>query len=550
MAQKKVPAGLLTLLICLFMSLIAAITLAFLPKKPASSSPTAEPTVSPCREHAFSAWEVTLPATVFDKGEETRVCSVCGFAETRETDVLPYDFDAVDYAALEKALDNVPSSLKKLCTPESLATLDKVKEDIRSRYGKMTQEMADDCIDEFYDAVASLDYPRGDTPRIYIFAPEKLTKKEFRNGVFLVVDKEGGSEKSICEPDGLIRLRGNTTGETYNKKLPYNIKFSRKVKFLGMGKAKKWALLANSFDKSLIRNAVAVEFADRLNLDYSSDYRYVELYYNGEYHGSYMVIENVDVSSSRVDIDLDRGDYLVELEKSRVKTGVTYYKTPNRVRFAIEEPETPTDAQLAAIKASLDEIDEALKSGDEARIRALVDVDSFLDFYLHGELLKNVDVGFSSTFFYRKDGLLYAGPVWDFDISAGNVHYTYYPEYNNLETSGDPLEGLWVSTQMKWFGFLCDTDWFPALVKARYKEIQPIIENLYRDNELGRSVIDTLLDRYGASFERNFTESPYTIYTDIRLGRLHGKTFQSNLDYLRTWIEDRNEWLLKKWKIQ
>jgi len=541
--------GLIALFIGLFVSLLASLAAVFFATR-SGETPRVTPTPAPvCTEHAFTEWKITEAATCFVEGKETRTCTLCGETQTRAVPVLYYDFDAVDYSLLDAALDNVPSCLTNLCSAESLASLDAVRADIRSRYGKMTQEMADDCIDEFYEALASLDYPQGDTPRIYIFTNETIVKKEYRDGIFAVVDKAGGSDGNVCEPCGTLRLRGNTTGETYNKKLPYNIKFSRKVSVLGMDKAKKWALLANSFDKSLVRNALTDEFASRLNLDFTPDYRFAELYYNGEYRGSYMITENIDVAKGRVELDTDAGDYLLEIEASRTSAGETYVKTAGGVRFCVNAPEGVTAEQLAEIKSSLAEIEAALKSGDETRVRSLVDIDSFLDFYLLGELLKNQDVGFSSTRFYRKDGILYAGPVWDYDISSGNVHYTYYAEYNNLDTSGNPIEGLWVVKKLKWYDYLCRTDWFTALVRSRYLELQPMIENLYRDNSLGKSVMDTLLDEYGASFERNFTESPYNIYTDIRLGRLHGRTFTENFNYLRTWIEKRNDWLLREWNI-
>ena len=50
-----------------------------------------------------------------------------------------------------------------------------------------------------------------------------------------------------------------------------------------------------------------------------------------------------------------------------------------------------------------------------------IDVDSFVDFYITSEYFMTKDIGFSSTRFYIKDGKLYAGPLWDLDLSSGNI---------------------------------------------------------------------------------------------------------------------------------
>ena len=59
-----------------------------------------------------------------------------------------------------------------------------------------------------------------------------------------------------------IRGRGNSTW-TLSKK-PYRIKFNKKEKFLGKGyaKAKKWTLMANAGDKTMIRNAITSLMGD------------------------------------------------------------------------------------------------------------------------------------------------------------------------------------------------------------------------------------------------------------------------------------------------
>ena len=50
-----------------------------------------------------------------------------------------------------------------------------------------------------------------------------------------------------------------------------------------MGKAKKWVLLANSSDDSLLKNYIAFSLAQNLNSQYSIHCQYVDLWIGGEY---------------------------------------------------------------------------------------------------------------------------------------------------------------------------------------------------------------------------------------------------------------------------
>ena len=101
-----------------------------------------------------------------------------------------------------------------------------------------------------------------------------------------------------------IKGRGNSTWQ--NPKKPYNIKFDKKTDLFGMGKAKKWSLLASFHENSLLRNPTAFTMAEMLGLHYTSQYRHVDLYINNEYQGNYILCESVEVGGNRVEInDLD-----------------------------------------------------------------------------------------------------------------------------------------------------------------------------------------------------------------------------------------------------
>lgn len=102
-----------------------------------------------------------------------------------------------------------------------------------------------------------------------------------------------------------IRYRGNSTFYTPPKK-PYRLKFDSKVNLLGMNEGaecKSWVLLAEAYDDSYMRDAVAYSLAASITGQYASDFRYVKLYLNGKYMGIFLLAEQTQINSERIDIE-------------------------------------------------------------------------------------------------------------------------------------------------------------------------------------------------------------------------------------------------------
>ena len=90
-----------------------------------------------------------------------------------------------------------------------------------------------------------------------------------------------------------IRGRGNSTWGMSKK--PYKIKFQQKEKFLGKGyaNAKKWTLMANAGDKTLMRNAITSLMGDFLGLKNNPAHKFVDLTLNNTYLGNYQISDQV-----------------------------------------------------------------------------------------------------------------------------------------------------------------------------------------------------------------------------------------------------------------
>lgn len=351
---------------------------------------------------------------------------------------------------------------------------------------------------------------------------------------------------------GGIRLRGNSTLRHSDKKA-YRIKFDKKQNLFDMGKAKSWVLLANSFDKTMVRNAIAFAIGAELGLEYTSEYQFVNLYLNGVYQGMYLLCEQTQTGSTRVDVEEDESGkvdtgYLIEMagngepEEDRhffieevpaeeFGKGVTanwrrdvilgYLKTP--------ELEVCTDQQVAFISDYVNDVNHAILTQDWAAFNALCDVESFAKFFVTNTILNNADVGYQ-TYLYKKEngGKLYAGPIWDFDQSAAsNEHCT--DAYDHWYTgSGNP-----------WFDSFSHWDAFLKLAKEIYLEHYDGVQEIltYYTAEF---YPENAYDYHANDVYWNNVEEDYWRISDT-VKKL--KSYSANFDHLSTWFKNRIAWL-------
>ena len=354
----------------------------------------------------------------------------------------------------------------------------------------------------------------------------------------------GDSFESLTDVEMKIKGRGNSTwwqGGVWNK-WPYQIKFGDKTEVLGMPKDKKWVLLAEISDVSLIRNKIVREIANSGNFDYVPQAEYVELFLNNEHAGTYLIGQKVEESENRVNIG-DNG-YLVEIDtdaNGRIDPEDVYFKSSqsnfwseNNV-FNIKEPELDYGSdKFNTIKNLVDNFEKALFGDNfkdpELGYRAYIDLDSFIDWYIVNEISKNQDAAsYSSIYFnYIPGGKIKMGPIWDFDLAFGNVNYS----------TAEFSTGFWIKSGSPWYKRMFEDDYFTNLVKERYNFFY---ENLDQFN----SKVDDFELYISKSQKKNFELFPGLLDPNVELWPVPAR-FDSHhgyVDYLKTWIRDRMEWL-------
>lgn len=359
-------------------------------------------------------------------------------------------------------------------------------------------------------------------------------KKEtgYVDATVTITDTDG----SVLSGEAQVKVRGNSTAGPLKK--PYTVKFSSKKDVLGMGKAKKWALLANMYDPTMLRNYVGIHTAAELELAYTSQQQIVEVWMDGEYRGCYNLIEPVQEGKTRVDIDIEsdggKKDFLIERERTRVEADATYFTT-HGIRFVCDEPEEPNDEQLAYIQSTMDSIIATMKTGSRAAIEAAIDLDSFAEYYLLNEFVKTVDFDFSSVFFYYKDGKLYAGPAWDYDLSLGNEDILISENY----AESNKTDGLHCD-KVHLYQWLCGHDWFFSAVRRVYQNNKAYFDSIGVDGGL----IDSLYSEHKTAIDRNFNVAGWHTYAYYPgFNKRPSSVYADNLRYFKSWCNARIAWL-------
>lgn len=351
------------------------------------------------------------------------------------------------------------------------------------------------------------------------------------------------TDSSVLSGDVLFKVRGNSTAIDSIPKKGFTFKFNKKTEVLGMGKGKKWVLLANCFDPTLLRNFVIFEWAKEMGLPYTSEQRFAELWLDDEYRGCYTVYEPVQEGKDRVDIDVEsndgKKDFLLEAEASRVENDETYI-TVSGHRFIVSDPEDPDEDQINYITGVMTDIIGTMKTGSEADIRQKIDVDSFAAYYLLNEYAKTADFGFSSVFFFCQDGKLYAGPPWDYDLSLGNLN----GELNSASAKAASKSDGIMQSDKNLYRWLCGKDWFQAEIRRVYFRYDHYIENIAADGGL----LDHLRDQYADVFARNFGKW-YVGRWWLNYQKVPYATYDENYDFLKSWCAERNAWLSDYYEI-
>lgn len=354
------------------------------------------------------------------------------------------------------------------------------------------------------------------------YAVEKDPSDDTPNGTVTVYDADGNV--TLAEAEALTRLRGNTS-QDYPKK-PFAIKLDKKAGLLGMPKHKRWVLLANWKDKSLIRNHIAFGIAQKFAATFSDSTpwqvhgQFVEVVYNGVHVGNYYLCEQIKIDENRLNIsdpyEVDEKnpftgnwtDYSYLLESDDYYDEVAKFTTNHSIPFMFKDDVDADNVILDAAKKMILDIEDKIYKGYKgtsatgfADAYKKFDLPSMIDQLLIYEMTMNAEFRHPKSLYTYIDhtegspkyGKLCAGPVWDFDFETFPTLGASWVEvsdrdYNksilatpsllktrNINSNGysSPTNGS--DSPFMWYPMLIKDPTFTQMAKERWNEISGVL---------------------------------------------------------------------------
>lgn len=367
---------------------------------------------------------------------------------------------------------------------------------------------------------------------------EPYDKEHNINALITIVNEKGNK---IQTDSGTVRLRGN--GSIKFPKKPYRIKYNKKHKVLDSpAKAKKWTLINNYGDKTLMRNLLAFELSRCLEMPYTPYGRSVDVLLNGEYKGNYQLCDHIDDKKNRVELDTladKSGDqnstaFLIEVD-ARASTEKCWFKSEKGTPVTIHYPD---DDEITPLQKSyIEDCFNAL----EKDWKKTLDLNTFIRHFLVGELSGNTDTYWSVYMYkHRMNDTIFVGPVWDFDIAFDNDQRTY-----PVNSKKDFLYRTGGSTTGNMKKFVDDIVVNDAEAKAKMLEIWgEARENGLTEQHL-IDFIDKQVDNLQESQELNFMRWPMMNELVHENPAVWG-SYTEEVENVRRFITERLTWMDNK----
>ena len=290
--------------------------------------------------------------------------------------------------------------------------------------------------------------------------------------------------------EGTLSLKGRGNGTwTETEKKPYALRLDdeSRAKILGMHKQKRWCLLANYKDRTLLRNDAAFWLSRHTQMPYTVEGKFVELVRNGQNMGNSYLCEQIRIDNHRVDIaepnlqDPENGGLLIVIDDflgysssdRQDKTPLIGFRSEGsskryKVPYVLKDPDedengvalTSASPTFRYLRSYVNNMEDAIYNvmktdpNNNTKIKQYLDYDRAIDYVLIMEMTMNHDsyntwpnAGPHSAYMYKDaGGKLCYGPVWDFDYHT----FTLYGDaaYSNPGSGENPRLRQWELLKM------------------------------------------------------------------------------------------------------
>lgn len=420
-----------------------------------------------------------------------------------------------------------------------------------------------------------------DIPMVIVHTDGSLKQTSFEPMAIGVIEPNAETGRAkITDPFSVNSYGGiRTRGETSNSfpKKPLRFEFwdpdeeDRDLAVLGMAPESDWILNARySFDRTLIHNAWIYELSNQIG-QYAVDTRFVELFNHnageavseGNYQGVYTLLEKIKRGGGRVDVEPMAieateepeitGGYVFRHDKTDPNTwDFTGGSVTMQMIYPAEEERSQRSHQRDWIVDHLNEMRDAIKdngSDPETGYPKYIDERAWIDHQLLNLLTLNVDALRLSAYFYKENGgKVIAGPVWDFDRSAGGTSDSRTTNALTWRGSGGDQgthffsnrgSGAAGGTPVWWHDLFLNSDFHTAWAD-RWHELR---QEEFSDENLS-AIIDGMGAELAESAERNFVK--WRSAGPRNAGQLQYSDqdgYPGEIEHMKNWILARAEWI-------
>ena len=409
-------------------------------------------------------------------------------------------------------------------------------------------------------------------PIVKIYTEDDIPDEPKIFGTIGIIYDTTGGVNSINDPLNYyssklgIETRGNSTQgfdkKTYSIELRTAANEDTSVNLFGMGGEEDWILHAMVIDKSQLRIPMSFYLAQRMG-QYASEFKYVELILNGDYRGTYILVEKIKRDDDRVDIakldsddlagDSVTGGYILRMDWLDNPVGFeSNYNSqggiPMFYQWYYPKAEKIKPQQATYIQNWMASFEEALfadnyTNSQGVRYTDYIDVNSFTDFLLINEFSKNSD-GYKLSSYVHKDkdskgGKLVAGPIWDFDQTYGVSLVCS----NNIPTGWTYLQNqdCWdLESMPMWWQNMMEDPVFQNRLKCRWTEFRQSF--MHTDSIVNWIIQDTTF--LSNALQRNFDKWDYFIGESIWIEpEPIPQSYEEEISVMISWISARLNWM-------
>lgn len=360
------------------------------------------------------------------------------------------------------------------------------------------------------------------------------SKTDYVAATFSVEDSDGLTENL----SGQIRGRGNSSWWNCPKK-SYRIHLDEKYKFLGRHSDAGWCILANFFDKTMLKNDLVYWIGrEYCCFDFTPELDFINVYLNDDFIGLYTLVDHLETGKHRV-----QADYLVEVDsRASAEAGDVIFHTGGIGNsFVIKDPDgvVKGDDAYNVVDGFFDKATDVLYS-DEVWLdpvkgyKAYFDMDTLVDWYLINEITKNNDACFHTSSFmnYTVGGKIKMGPLWDYDGCFGNTGFN-----NNWS-----YEGLWMADK-GWYARLFQDPVFVHMVHKRFLEFYNVRQEWYDRIEARAKEINKYVLKDSSRWNDHLRDK------DVWNVPVYRETYWEYIDEFKEWTENRFQWMKSNWEL-